>query len=86
VLCVSLWGSQEPSTRSDIPIKTASFSCKDGYTQPTKVKETLALLEQELSTIKDIDFIWFLTYLNNDMLAENDMNVQQYKEKGNRSR
>jgi hypothetical protein len=27
VLCVSLWGSQEPSTISDTPVKTASFAC-----------------------------------------------------------
>jgi hypothetical protein len=27
VLCVSLWGSQKPPTRSDIPAKSASFAC-----------------------------------------------------------
>jgi hypothetical protein len=27
VLCVSLWGSQEPPTRFDIPAKLASFAC-----------------------------------------------------------
>jgi hypothetical protein len=54
---VSFWGSQEPSTISDIRVKTKRFACKDGYTQPRNVKETLALLGQELSTRKDIYFI-----------------------------
>jgi hypothetical protein len=39
-------------------------------TQPNKVKETLALLGQELSTRQDIDLKVFLTYLNQYMLAE----------------
>jgi hypothetical protein len=74
---VSLWGSQEPPTRSDIPVKTTSFACYDGYTQPNNVKETLALLEQEISTIQDIKFYMILTYLNQDMLAENEMDIHQ---------
>jgi hypothetical protein len=67
---VSLWGSQKPPIRSGIPVKTARFSCYDGYTQPNNVKETLALLGQELSTRQDIDLKVFLTYLNQYMLAE----------------
>jgi hypothetical protein len=43
-------------------------------------------LEQEPSTRQNIDSRLLLTYLNQDMLAENEMDVQQYKEQGNKSR
>jgi hypothetical protein len=41
------------------------------------LKKTLALLEQEPSTRQNIDSRLLLTYLNQDMLAENEMDVQQ---------
>jgi hypothetical protein len=40
------------------------------------LKKTLALLEQEPSTRQNIDSRLLLTYLNQDMLAENEMDVQ----------
>ena len=72
-----LWAAKSLSTRSDIPAKSASFACQNGYTQPKEVEETLALLEQELSTNKIYILDKILTYLNNYMLAENEMNRQQ---------
>jgi hypothetical protein len=41
------------------------------------IKKTLALLEQEPSTRQNINSRLLLTYLNQDMLAENEMDVQQ---------
>jgi hypothetical protein len=74
---VSFWGSQEPPSRSDVPVITTRYSCWDGYIQQANIKKTLALLEQEPSTRQNINSRLLLTYLNQDMLAKNEMDVQQ---------